>query len=198
MALRISLRGQTPLSSQFYLQRDNWFNEVLSVAQQATSSGVWLESLKVQTTEPAGTDSNTELSDLGSLVMQNLQAEHLQVFVRESAWPPEVTQMLNKLASKQRREIEATLLTDISALDTTSPASGATNKAETGVDLTGSGKLASEHLLGEVSNLVNAAVRGKMVAAVSGQTDPDVSGKPTPETSGKPGTDNAGSKEGQI
>jgi len=63
-------------------------------------------------TEPAGSDSNIELSDLGSMVLQNLQTDQLQASIRESAWPVEITQMLNKLGSQQKRDVEAVLLAD--------------------------------------------------------------------------------------
>jgi len=173
LALRVTLQGQTSLSTDFYLHRDRWFNEVLSIAQQLASAGVWLESLKVKTIEPRGSDSTAELSDLGSMVMQNLRTEQLQDFLRESAWPVEITQMLNKLSSKQKSEVEATLLADVSSFEA--------GKDEAGNVAVQMGRSANEHLLGEVSNLVNAAVRGKMTITDIDQTGSNAEGKqPTP------------------
>jgi len=208
LALRVSLQGQTSLSSNFHLQRDNWFNEVLSVAQQSASAGVWLESMKVQTTEPAGSDSNIELSDLGSMVLQNLQTDQLQASIRESAWPVEITQMLNKLGSQQKRDVEAVLLAD-SPSSTTAGAtssiksggtsrtsrSGETDTADVAAD---SGKLASDHLLDQVSSLVNAAVRGKRVATIADLAEKEATAKPVAAVSRKSGAVRVGDSDGPV
>ena len=63
LALRIELTGNTPVHRSLHARKDHWTNEIRSLAIDVGKSDVWIEKIKLRTSEPNRRSAETEIPD---------------------------------------------------------------------------------------------------------------------------------------
>ena len=73
LAIRIVVIGQTKAHYEIHRDTDNFVNECRAQALSSFGEEIWVEKVKIETSPPAGTDSNIEGQDLISGILKRIE-----------------------------------------------------------------------------------------------------------------------------
>ncbi|MCA8984405.1 MAG: DNA repair exonuclease [Planctomycetaceae bacterium] len=97
LATRVELTGATPLHRVLQARKPHWMQEIRSVATQAGSGEIWVEKIRLATTEVSTGVEGMEIAEAALEEMKTLFLEVRQETIAGHLWKDEMEELAKKL-----------------------------------------------------------------------------------------------------